>query len=333
MVSRIFSVEQLTNVVKAILVREHLSYEDAHILASHIVASERDGTLSHGLMRVPDYLASLRAGWVNAEAKQQISATTTPFVQVEGDNGFTQVASALANDAVLERVRENGIALLSIRNAHHIGALWTDVEPYAEQGYVALNFVNSRPRLAPYGASRPLLGTNAMSFAFYDGNGGVISWDQASSVMSLGEVKQYALRQQPLPYGVGLDHRGNPTTDAQAILKGGTLLPFGEHKGSGIALMVEVMAAALTGASFGFEDRSAQFPGAASSNAGQFLIVIDPAFSSPTPFVQRIANLITHLHHDPAIRLPGERRRINRENSLQNGIKVSEEIVSELGLN
>lgn len=330
--SRYFSIEQLTDAVTATLLREHLTPEVAQILASRIVAAERDGTRSHGLMRVADYQASLRAGWINPQAQQQLLTRASPFVQVEGDNGFTQVAAALATEALLERVSNYGIALLSVRNAHHIGALWTDIEPYAAQGFVALNFVNSRPRLAPYGANRPLLGTNAMAFAFHDGEHGVVSWDQASSVMSLGEVKQHALRQQPLPPGVGLDRHGDPTTDAQAVLQGGTLLPFGEHKGSGIALMVEVMAAALTGASFGFEDKSANYPGAASSNAGQMLIVIDPAFSAATPFAPRIASLVKHMHSDPTLHLPGERRKVNRAAALQSGLLVSDDVAEQLGL-
>ena len=102
-----------------------------------------------------------------------------------------------------------GIALLSIRHAHHIGALWTDLESYAECGWVAFNFVCSRPRLAPYGASVPLLGTNAMAIAFPDGKGRVSGWDQASSVMSLSEVKQHALREKPLPERVGVDANGH----------------------------------------------------------------------------------------------------------------------------
>jgi delta1-piperideine-2-carboxylate reductase len=304
----------------------------AQILAGSIVAAERDGTLSHGLARLPDYLTSLRAGWITPDAKQKIILKDTPFVQVQGDNGFTQVAGHQARELVLERVARFGIALLSVNDAHHIGALWTDIEPYSERGFVALNFVNSRPRLAPYGANTPLLGTNAMAFAFPDGQGGVTGWDQASSRMSLGEVKRYALCRQPLPFGIGLDRHGEATTDAAAVLNGGALLPFGDHKGSSIALMVEVMAAALTGANFGHEDTSIAFPGAASSNAGQALIVIDPVFRTSMPFAARITGLIAYLHSDATLRLPGERRRQNRARGERDGINISSDAAILLGL-
>lgn len=319
-----FSFEQVTERVSAVLQAERVTASAAKLLAQRIVAAERDGTLSHGLMRLPDYLASIRAGWISPDAQPQVLGQPSPFVQVEGNNGFTQVAADRAQSAMLERVKQYGIALLSIRHAHHIGALWTDLESYAERGWVAFNFVNSRPRLAPYGASAALLGTNAMAFGFPDGEGNVLGWDQASSVMSLGEVKQHALREKPLPEGGGLDASGNPTTDANQVLRGGSVLPFGGHKGSGIALMVEIMAAAITGANFGFEDQSAAFPGAASSNAGQTLLVIDPSFSTSTPFAERIKGLIAHLHTDAELRLPGERRQQQRQYHDQNGFTLSE---------
>lgn len=324
--------DRLIEQVAAVLQAERVPANAAQLLAQRIAMAERDGTLSHGLMRLPDYLASIRAGWVTPDAQPQVLPQPSPFVQVEGNNGFTQVAAEQAQPAMLERLRQYGIALVSIRNAHHIGALWTDLESYAERGLVAFNFVNSRPRMAIYGSSRKLLGTNACAFAFPDGNGGVLGWDQASSVMSLGEVKQHALRGQPLPKGVGLDSTGNATTDARAVLQGGTVLPFGAHKGAGIALMVEIMAAALTGANFGYEDQSAAYPGAASSNAGQTLLVIDPAFSSTTPFAARIKGLIAHLHTDAELRLPGERRQQQRLQHEQNGFTLSEANVAMLQL-
>ena len=150
--------------------------------------------------------------------------------------------------------------------------------------------------------------------------------------MTRGGVKQHALRRRRRPGGTVLDRSGQPTSDPAAVLGGGTLLPFGGHKGSGIALMVEVMAAALTGGRFGFEDRSAEYPGAASSNAGQTIIVIDPAFSTATPFAERIASLVTHLHSDPELRLPGERRRQQRQLTRLQGFRVTGETAALLGV-
>lgn len=325
------SEQQLKQKITGLLTSKCLSLSDAETLTEKILDAERDGTYSHGLMRLPDYIASLDAGWVNPLAKPVITATESAVIGVDGDNGFTQAVSEQVYPLVSERVLRHGIALLSIRNAHHIGALWTDNQKYAQQGWVVINFVNSRPRLAIYGAQRPVTGTNAMAFSFSDGEGGVLGWDQASSKLSLGEVKQYALRGEILPPGCGLDKYGNPTTDAAALLDGGTLLPFGDHKGSGIAMMVEVMAAALTGANFGYEDRSAEYPGAASSNAGQTLIVINPG-AYQTQFSHRISDFIAYLHTDPGLRIPGERRLRHRIMTKQQGFAVNDDIARLLGL-
>jgi len=322
--SRVLTIAEAVDLSTAILIRRGASQAAAGILSSVIVAAERDGSRSHGLSRLADYIASIRAGWITPEAMPDISFENPPIIRAQGNNGFTQVAAHLAAEELKAFASRFGLAALATRNSHHIGALWCDIEPLAEAGFVAINFVNSRPRLAPYGAGTKLLGTNAMAFAFPDGRGGAVTWDQASSPMSLGDVKLHANEGKPLPAGVGLDADGQPTTDASVVMKGGPMLPFAGHKGSSIALMVEVMAAGLTGAGFGFQDTSSRFPGAASSNAGQFILVVDPRRTDGEDFPGRIAALVDHLHTDPAVRLPGERRKKNRERSLREGITISQ---------
>jgi delta1-piperideine-2-carboxylate reductase len=285
-----------------------VSDANREILVGLVLHAEANGSRSHGLMRLPDYCASIRAKWLDPHAAPTIRQAGGPFISADCNNGFTQVASALARETLTMTARRLGMAALTVRNGHHIGALWCDIEPLAHEGLVAFNFVNSRCRLAPYGSSHKLLGTNAMAFSVPDGNGGAITWDQASSVMSLGDIKLHAAAGKPVPEGVGLDATGRPTREPRDILASGAVLPFGGHKGSSIALMVEVMAAALTGGNFGFEDDSPAFPGAASSNAGQFLLVIDPMAAGQQDFMTRMRKLVQHLREDEAVRLPGDRR-------------------------
>jgi delta1-piperideine-2-carboxylate reductase len=298
--------------------------QNTRILTELILKAEQEGSRSHGLLRVPDYVASLSSGWLNGAAIPAVTRETETALCVDCGNGFTQLAAFAHRDALMARARRHGMAALAVRNGHHIGALWCDVEPFAEAGFVALNFVNSRCRLAPYGSGRKLLGTNAMAFSCPDGAGGCITWDQASSTMSLGEIKLFALRGEPLPADVGLDAEGRPTRDPAAVLKGGAVLPFGGHKGSSIALMVEVMAAALTGANFGFQDDSHAFASAASSNAGQFVIIIDPANTTEADVSQRLVELSRHLTRDDTMRLPGSRRNALRQQGRPDTLSLSE---------
>lgn len=324
------SLDAARELTESILSGLGASAENAAIIARIIVEAESNGTRSHGLMRLADYAASIRTGWLNPQAEPSIEAKPGSFVATNCHNGFTQVAVVKARGLLLRKVAESGLAVLTVRNGHHIGPLWCDVEPLAQSGFVAITFVNSRSRLAPYGAHSRLLGTNAMAFSSPDGTGGSVTWDQSSSVMSQGDLKLHALSGRTLPPGVGLSGHGSETNDAAAVLNGGALLPFGGHKGSSIALMVEVMAAALTGGNFGFEDDSPGFPGAASSNAGQFLIVIDPLRSTDGDVSGRLRTLFAHLRSDPAIRLPGDRRRGELQHATTHGICLSDEQYSAL---
>jgi len=318
-----FSYDEVVAMAAHVLRAEGVPDEDARRLATVVALAERDGTHSHGLARLPDYVASLRAGWVKPITTIVSDDVSTGLLLVDAGNGFTQVASARVCDQLLAKACEVGIAALCVRNGHHIGPLWTDVEPLAEQGFVALTCVNSRARLVPAGGKTRLFGSNAMAFACPGPDGVPAVWDQSSSVMSLGDIKLAAIHGRELPAGVGTDARGESTTDARAILAGGSLAPFAGHKGSAIAFLVEILAAGLSGGNFGFEDSSASFPGAASSNAGQFLLVIDPERTAGKSFVPHIGGLFERLRGNANARVPGDRRRHNRSNSEQNGIEVS----------
>jgi delta1-piperideine-2-carboxylate reductase len=149
-------------------------------------------------------------------------------------------------------------------------------------------------------------------------------WDQASSVMAQGEILLAAQRGGILPKGVGLDVDGRPTADPRAVLDGGSILPFGGHKGSSIAFMIEILAGALTGGPFGFEDRSDEYPGAQTPKAGQTVILIDPRHVPGNRYVERIEGLFEAIAASGVERLPAERRYARREQSLRDGISVSD---------
>ncbi|WP_285541132.1 Ldh family oxidoreductase [Brucella sp. NBRC 12950] len=328
--NRHMSKDEALQFVRAILLKHGAKDRVADIIADCLVRAECDGVRSHGLARLPDHIASIRAGWADPAALPDIVKVRSGLLRVEGNNGFTPVAGKLAREQLVEMALREGMAALCARNSHHIGALWCDIEPLAEMGFVAFNFIHSRPRMAPYGASKALIGTNAMAFSFPDGKGSAVTFDQASSLLSLGDVRLHAQQNKKLPDGVGLTRNGVPTTDASEIMAGGPLLPFGGHKGASIAMMVEVMAAAMTGAAFGFEDRSSAYPGAASSNAGQFLLVLSPEATSGNNAMERFADLVSHLHSDPAVRLPGERRHANRAKTETEGLIIGEDLAQRL---
>jgi delta1-piperideine-2-carboxylate reductase len=314
--------DALENLVGRVFAANGMSRENGRIVAAVVAAAERDGARSHGLFRMPGYIGTLRSGWVNGRSVPRVDDAAPGVVTVDADNGYSQIALAASRQALSDKARRNGIALLAIRNSHHFAALWPDVEPFAEAGFVALTFVNTRSRVAPWGAKKRLLGTNPMAFACPRRNGSPMVWDQASSVSAMGEVMLAAQDGHAVADDVGIDAQGRSTTDPKAIIAGGALLPFGRHKGSAIATMVEILAAALTGGRFSFEDRSAQFRGAESSNAGQSIILIDPGATAGAPFAARVEELFSQLAGVGVSRLPGDRRYAARRKAEQDGIFI-----------
>lgn len=310
--------------------RHGMSTHNAALVAAVVAAAERDGSASHGLLRLDGYIATLRSGWVDGRAVPIVTRPAPSILAVDAANGFAQVALAAVRDQAIATARSQGLVAVCIADSHHFAALWPDVEPFAEQGLIALAMVNARGRIVVWGGKRKVLGTNPMAFACPRSDGPPVVWDQASSLRAQGEVLKARVEGRTVPEGIGLDAAGAPTTDPAAILDGGALLPFGGHKGAGIAFMVEVLAAALTGGRFGFQDDSPNFPGAQTSRAGQFLLLIDPARGPAGDVPGRIATLVGMLREAGAQRMPGDERHHRRALALRDGITIPAAIHAKL---
>ncbi|MNF67701.1 (2R)-3-sulfolactate dehydrogenase (NADP(+)) [compost metagenome] len=316
------SFADLNQMLQRIFERHGTSAEVARVLAHNCASAQRDGSHSHGVFRIPGYLSSLASGWVDGRAVPQVEDVASGFVRVDAGNGFAQPALAAARGLLIEKARSAGIAVLAIRNSHHFAALWPDVEPFADEGLVALSVVNSMTCVVPHGAQRPLFGTNPIAFAAPRAGGDPIVFDLATSAIAHGDVQIAARKGQLLPEGMGVDSLGKPTRDPQAILAGGALLPFGGHKGSALSMMVELLAAALTGGNFSFEFDWSKHPGAQTPWTGQLIIVIDPSKAAGANFASRSEELVRQMRAVGLQRMPGDRRYQERAKSLAEGIAL-----------
>ncbi|WP_339436723.1 MULTISPECIES: Ldh family oxidoreductase [unclassified Pseudomonas] len=319
------SFSALVALLQQVFERHGTSPEVAAILAHNCASAERDGAHSHGIFRIPGYLSTLASGWVDGRAVPQVTDVASGFVRVDAANGFAQPALEAARALLVEKARSAGIALMAIHNSHHFAALWPDVEPFAEQGLVALSVVNSMTCVVPHGADRPLFGTNPIAFAAPRADGLPIVFDLATSAIAHGDVQIAARKGERLPPGMGVDGLGQPTQDPRAILEGGALLPFGGHKGSALSMMVELLAAALTGGNFSFEFNWSDHPGARTPWTGQLLILIDPSKTAGQSFAERSQELVRQMHAAGLRRLPGDRRHQTRLRSEQEGIVLDAE--------
>jgi len=322
--------DELVHLLAAMFRRHGCSDHVALLLAENMAGAERDGAESHGLFRIAGNLGSLDSGWVDGKAEFTIEDVAPGMLRADGRNGFTLPVLAAAHDALVAKARQNGIALLTVRKAHHFGAVWPDIEPFARDGFIALAMVNSMASVVPHGGHHKVFGTNPMGFAAPRAGKDPLVFDQASSAMANGDVQIAAREGRPLPPGTGVDRDGNPTTDPKAVLDGGALLPFGGYKGAAIAMMMEIMGAALAGSDFSFEIDWSAYPGAATPHGGQTYILIDPGRGASHAFTARMETLIAAMHAAGQERLPGDRRYANRRENLAHGIPIDSERLAEI---
>jgi delta1-piperideine-2-carboxylate reductase len=318
---------ELQALLREIFLKHGCSDAVATILADNMAAAERDGAHSHGIFRVTGNLGSLDSGWVDGRAVPAVIDAAPGMLRGDGRNGFSLPVLEAARQPLMDKARRNGIALLTVRNAHHFSAVWPDIEPFARAGFLALAMVNSMASVVPHGGTRRLYGTNPMAFAVPRAGRDPIVFDQASSGWSNGDVQIARREGRALPEGIGVDRDGQPTNDPNAVLDGGSLLPFGGHKGSSIAMMMEVMGAALAGGDYSFEIDWSDHPGAATPHGGQTYILIDPGRGAATDFTARIEVLVEAIHDAGQQRLPADRRYANRREAERLGIPL---VASEL---
>ncbi|WP_176086448.1 Ldh family oxidoreductase [Martelella sp. HB161492] len=317
------SFAHLEALLEAVFLKAGAAAGVARILAENCAGCERDGALSHGIFRIPGYLGSMKSGWVDPAATPVVEQAGDSFIRVDAANGFAQPAVAAATALVIEKARQNGAAVLAVRNSHHFSALWPDVEPFARQGLLALSMVNSFPCAVAFGAHEPVFGTNPVAFAAPCDGADPIVADLATSAIANGDVQIAAREGKALPPDHGVDRHGQPTTDPKAVLDGGALLTFGGYKGAAISMMIELFCAALTGGKFSFEVDWSAHPGAETPHTGQLIIVIDPDAGRPSShFAMRARQFVDRLEAAGASRLPGERRYRNRRQSIEKGILI-----------
>ena len=319
----------LIDLVTRALVASSTSPENAAATARALVAAEIDGQKGHGLSRVAAYAAQARSGKVDGYAVPLLRRTRAASIMIDVANGFAYPAFELAVTELPNAARETGIAAAGFTRSHHAGALGLVVERIAESGLVALMVTNSPQAMAAWGGTSGLFGTNPIAFAAPRPGSEPLVIDLALSEVARGKIMTAAQKNEPIPEGWAKDAEGNPTTDPAAALKG-TLTPIGGAKGAALALMVELMAAALTGANLAFQASSFFDAAGPPPGIGQFLIAIDPAaFGGGQAFADRLELLAGEIDADGA-RLPGTGRIVLRQAAMRDGVFVEDTMFAQL---
>ena len=322
------TLDEIFELAKKTLLSNGCDEETATILADLIVKAERDGSLSHGLFRLPAYVSGLKSGKINGKARPEVKKISTSVIKVLGNNCLAPMVLNKSIPELVKAAKENGVAVLAITNSHHMAAMWFETEMVAEQGLVAFACTSYKPAVAPAGATKPLFGTNPISFAWPRPGKMPVVYDMATASMAMGEVQVAKREGHKVPLGTGLTKDGKETTDPGQIADGGVLLPFGGYKGSGIAMMVELLAGALVGYNFSFETSAKDNNDGGPPSGGEFILAISPEKLSGSGWDKHADEFFNKMKSMEGVRLPGERRHKNR---LDKGPRnINEELVNKI---
>ncbi|MDP3600686.1 MAG: Ldh family oxidoreductase [Bosea sp. (in: a-proteobacteria)] len=300
---------------------------NAASVAWALVMAEADGLKGHGLSRVPTYLAMLKSGKIDGQVVPKASRPKPGVLAIDAGHGFAYPAIDLAIAEIPDLARDQGIVAAPIRRSNHCGAAGLHVERLAEQGLVALLFANTPGAIAPWGGSKPVFGTNPIAFAAPLAGREPVVIDMALSKVARGPIVAAKQKGQAIPEGWALDVHGKPTTDAAAALAG-TMVPLGDAKGATLAMMVEILAAALVGAHFGFQASSFLDAEGGPPDTGQLILAIDPHAMGGNWFDERMRALVHAIEAQEGTRLPGVRRLTLRAKARAEGVDMPEEMLS-----
>jgi (2R)-3-sulfolactate dehydrogenase (NADP+) len=302
------------------LVAAGTSEANARPLAVATAATEADGVASHGLAYIPIYAEHVRCGKVDGQAVPTVTQTRPGVLVADARTGFAHPAIDAGFARLIPLARDQGIAALFVRESYNCGVLGIHTARLAEAGLVSIGFTNAPASIAPSGGATPVVGTNPFSLATPGADGLLI--DQSASTIAKSEVMKHAREGKPIPEGWALDPEGNPTTDPEVGLKG-SMAPSGGYKGVGVALLVETMAAALSGALLGKD--ASPFSGKAGGppRTGQCFLAIDPDAGAHGLFAERMGALTAAIRAQEGARLPGDGRRTKRQRAAAEGVEVS----------
>jgi (2R)-3-sulfolactate dehydrogenase (NADP+) len=324
------SIAELTTLATDALMRAGASRAMAGSTARALVAAEAQGLGSHGLARVPQYCSHLRAGRVDGAAVPTVQQTRPAALLVDAADGLAFPACELAVAQAIRSARDCGAAFAGVANSHHAGAAAWHLDAVAAAGMVGIAFSNSPGAMPAWGGKRPLFGTNPIAAVFPRRGSAPLVIDLSLSEVARGKLMVAAREGRSIPEGWALDKDGNPTTDPHAGMEG-MMLPAGGVKGAMLALVVELLCCALTGAAFGFEADSF-FPAEGNRpRIGQAFLVVDPgALAGGDVFHERIETLVAAMLMDEDVRLPGVRRAGLARRAMEEGIEVADDLLGQL---
>jgi LDH2 family malate/lactate/ureidoglycolate dehydrogenase len=312
--------------VAGLMAAHDLPEDDGRTVAECLVRADLRGVDTHGIVRLPGYLARVGRGLINPRPVLEPRRVAAAAAHLDGDNGFGFVVATRAMAEAVELARSAGLGLVSVKRSTHFGMAATYLLQAVEAGFIALVFTNASRAMPPFGGREALLGTSPFAAGAPGGKEAPFILDMAPSVAARGKIRRALRRGEPIPEGYALDALGRPTTDPARALEG-VVLPIGGPKGSGLAMLMDILGGVLSGAAFagdvGDQYKNYERP----QNVGHFFLALQPGlFVTADDFRARMDLLVERVHGSPRaegfeeILMPGEPEARQERHRLQHGI-------------
>jgi uncharacterized oxidoreductase len=337
----VIAADKLTGIAHRVFAAGGSSEEEAGIVAGHLVEANLKGHDSHGVGMIPSYLRNLAAGKAKPNEPGRVVSDTGSIVVYDGERGYGQIVARNATLLGIDRAKRDGVAVVALKNAHHIGRVGTYGEMCANAALVSLHFVNitdQRPAVAPWRGGDARFGTNPLCIALPGpAPDRPIVADMATSRIAMGKVRVARNKGEQIAADTLLDQDGKATTDPNVMYRRprGALMTFGEHKGYALAFICEMLAGAVTGSGTMRPERQ----DAESVTNGMLTIVIDPSRLTDQAWMKdEIAAMATYITGSPPrkagepVLIPGDPERANREKRLKEGVPIDDETWREIAL-
>ena len=335
------SVDELRRLSQSILEAVGTPEDLASIVAASLVDANLAGHDSHGVIRLPSYVAAVRDGQVIARARAEKHLLGGACARVDGGWGWGQPAARLAADTALDIASSQGVGLVAIGRCNHIGRLGEYVERLSEEGKMGFVICNSPAAAAPYGGYTRLLGTNPLAWSAPGPSGSPpVVMDLATATIAEGKLRVARAAGGRVPAGAVVDKQGRPTQDPAAFYDGGALTTFGGHKGFGLSVMAELMGGILSGS------QPSCLPGYNNGNGTVMLAIDVERFLPLAAFLEQVDAFSSQIRAAPPapdfteIMMPGEPEWRSRRQRTADGVPVPAptyqailDTASELGLN
>jgi LDH2 family malate/lactate/ureidoglycolate dehydrogenase len=327
----------ITSLITDSFVASGLPVADAARCAALMTQADLTGADGHGVLRLPQYVRRLKAGGFNKHPDIAVTRSGAATALVDGDNGMGHLVMSRAATEAIAIAREAGVAWVGVRRSNHAGPAGLYAEMPTAHGMIGFYAaVANANHMATWGGKDLLLGTNPLAIGVPSGAGPLV-FDMATSIVAYGTVKKYALRGLTMPEGWFVNaETGAPITDPGRSGEG-LLLPMGEYKGAGLALMIGLIAGVLNGAAFGRDVVDFNADAQSATNTGHFMVAIDIALFLPlTTFTAEVDRHVRDLRQSKRlpgvdkIRLPGDRRTDCRVERLRDGVPIAKPLLAQL---